>query len=491
MLVALAGLVGPGDTGPPMPTTTTTVSVPESPAAGLMLRATPPPSFSPKHEPSAPIGALPPAPTALAGLIAGMALLAARARRISFAEQRVRSALQDNVFSDVGYGDLRDISDLIGGLEKGEASAVVGALSDHELAVWLRELDGWRGGFSSRERRMLFADLVTRLRPRQLSRMIAMGKSVELIEAAVAGGAPGDNAELAMLLWRSRSPADPGWERIIDLVEASPGSTEAAVARRPLAGTVRSLLGIHRPIPDEPPRLRYDATVRFLTVAAGFSDPALKARLFVEIVEQHDTHRRLRRQGGAKPEHVLGGLFMLVRSDAHEVIARLNHAADPHANAFSEWIKDMIEADRIDELDVLLAEIAGGPDRLAFFADPGADPARPYANASNLGFYVGAYSLAIDGLVGDAEDRITLVGKLFSIFTGLVPGPDESVIRLPIGPLVDVHAAAVVKSLEEDATSLKQALWGLAKPRTADGQLWNGPGTTQFQDSWEEVMSVR
>jgi hypothetical protein len=133
----------------------------------------------------------------------------------------------------------------------------------------------------------------------------------------------------------------------------------------------------------------------------------------------------------------------------------------------------------------------GGERRLEHFTQPGSDQAFPYPNAANLGYYIGSYSLAIDTIADAAADKVGLVDRLFTILTGIVPGPANSRVRLPFGPLVDAHAESVIDGLRDDASSLRQTLWRLAKPRTRSGQLWNGVGTTQFQDAWEEVVLVR
>ncbi|MCP4250868.1 MAG: hypothetical protein GY778_27840 [bacterium] len=421
-----------------------------------------------------------------------MALLAARARRISTAEEAIRGSLQDNLFSDVGHTDLVDVAEIVNGLDPGEASAVIAGLSDHELGVWMRELDGWRGGFNAHEEARLFSDLAAKLGPAQLARLIAHGKTEELMGAVAAGSPPTTRVELALMLWAGRSPNDRGWERIIELVEsASFEEVEEVVGGRSLSELTGDLVGVHRPDPEGPARFRLDAMLRFVGVAAGFADARLKAQLFTAVMEQLSAQQRSDRIGDVRVDDVLGRLSHLVRTDTAAVVAQLNHAIDPHGNVLAEWIQRMIEADRLDELDVLLAELIGGEDRLAHFTDPGPDPARPYPNAANLGYYVGAYGLAIDGIADDAEDQISLVEQLFAIVTGIVPGPDRSKVRLPIGPLVELHAESVVDGFRAQATSLKQTLWDLAKPRTEDGLLWNGTGTTQFQDAWEEVVLVR
>ena len=173
------------------------------------------------------------------------------------------------------------------------------------------------------------------------------------------------------------------------------------------------------------------------------------------------------------------------------VIGQLNHGVDPHGNTVATWVEEMIDEDRIDELDVVFAELIGGRDRLSHFSDPGVNPADPFPNASNLGYFVGSYQLAIEQMADDAEDKIELVGLLFAIVTGVIPGPKGGNLSLPLGPLVDLYSRDVVDGFQGKATDVKQTLWGLAKPRTEEGLLWNGPGTTQFQDAWEEVVEVR
>jgi len=421
-----------------------------------------------------------------------LAAVAARTRRIAAAEHVIRDSLQDNLFNDVGHGDLTTIAQTLSELPSGEASAVVASLSDRELAVWMRELDGWAGRFSKAEKENLFAMLAGSLPASQLARLASSGQSVEVM-AAVARGAPSPvRAETALALWSQFDPADRAWGDIIQLfLAATLADQEAATAGAAPHSLLVDLLGVHVKHTDGAPRVDLTSLVEFLDTAARFTDPGLKAELFVAGQNALQGARSLRTTGAIEPPAVSGRLGSLVRSDPAGVIVHLSHGLDPHGDLFSAWVSDMIDADRLDELDVLLAGLLGGPDRLEHFTDPGTLAERPYPNAANLGYYVGSYSLAIDAIADGADDQIAIVQTLFSIVTGVVPGPDNSWIRLPVGPLVDTHARSVVDGLRMQATSLKQTLWSLAKPRSGDGLLWNGAGTTQFQDAWEEVVAVR
>lgn len=487
----MLGVLGPGpaDTGSAPPT-----SIPASPGAALSLEQGPSPP-PPIVESPPPPTRLPPAPvtgSTLVALAAGFALLAARARRAAEATRHIRTSLQDNLFSDVGHTDLVTVADTLRGLGPAEATAAVTGLSDRELEVWMRELDGWLGGFSSTEQERLFADLAVRLSPDQLARMAAAGKTVEVIEAARAAAASETQVRLAVLLWASHSPGDDGWGQIVSLVEASPpGVLGEVLAGESAAGVAFHLFGHHESHRDHRPRIRLDAVPRFLAAAAGLEDAGLRAELFVAVADELAANSDVRVTGGGERDEVLIALASLLRHDPAGTISDLNHRSDPHANVLAGWIKQMIESDRLDQLDVLLAGLVGAGDRLGHFTQRGWDPADPYPNASNLGYYVGAYGLAIDSIANDAEEKINLVAQMFSIITGVVPGPGGTGVRLPTGPLVDRHAASVVAGLRQEAAGLKQALWSLGKPRTEDGSLWNGEGTTQFQDAWEEVMAVR
>jgi len=427
-----------------------------------------------------------------AAMAAALAVLAARARRIAAAEHQIRDSLQDNLFNDVGHTDLTTIAQTLSELPAGEASAVVASLSDRELAVWMRELDGWAGRFSETEEEALFAMLAGSISASQLARLASSGKSGEVM-AAVARGAPSPvRAETALALWSQFDPADRAWGDIIQLfLAATVADQEAATSGAVPGSLLVDLLGVHVRNSDGAPRIDLTSLVGFLDTAAHFTDPGLKAELFVAGQTALEGATRLHVTGAAEPSAVSGRLGSLVRSDPAGVMVHLSHDVDPHGDVFSAWVGDMIDADRLDELDVLLAGLLGGPDRLEHFTDPGDHEARPYPNAANLGYYVGSYSLAIDAVADGAEDQIAVVKTLFSIVTGVVPGPDNSWIKLPVGPLVDTHARSVVDGLRSQATSLKQTLWGLAKPRSPDGLLWNGAGTTQFQDAWEEVVAVR
>jgi len=492
ILVAILGVLGPG---PADPVPTPPTSTPDSPAAALSLEREPSLPPPPLEMPPSP-GKLPLTPPPLSGpglaaLAVGFAILATRTPRTTATTRTIRRSLQDSLFSDVGHGDLTSIADTLRGLRPVEATAVVAGLSDHELGVWMRELNGWVGGFNAAEQAGLFDDLATRLGPSQLARIAEQGRMSEVIAAAREATAPGVRIQLALLLWTTRSPGDDGWSEIVTLLESSPPAVlGSALAGRPAEEVVFRLFGHHQSHRDNRPRIRLDAVPRFLAVAEQIEDAGLRAEMFAAAAAELAATSDVRVTGPGERDEVLSALGSLLRRDPAGTISDLNHRVDPHANVLSSWIKQMIVADRLDELDVLLADLIGS-NRLNHYTHQGSDPADPYPNASNLGYYVGAYGLAIDSIADDTEDRITLVSQLFSILTGLVPGPGRTEVRLPTGPLVDRHAASVVAGLRAEAASLKQALWGLAKPRDEGGSLWNGPGTTQFQDAWEEVMVVR
>lgn len=472
-------------------------TIPEAPGTGLGLQPGPPPAVSVQPGGLVPGGSLPDprkpsVPAAVGSMVAGMALLAARFRRIGEAEVAIRDSLQDNLLSDVGHEDLMTIESRIAHLPVHEATAVVARLTDRELGVWMREMDGWRGGLSSAERAELLSLLVQRVRPAQLTRLTVAGRLPELVAAAVVGSPERWRPELAIDLWKHHTPDDEGWHAIAGLV----GSVAPGILRDSLQQTDPSDLSavLFEPFQrhvEGTPVLDLSAPTALLQAAAGSGDPGWKAALF------HTFNRRMfetmsrKVSGPTKRPELLGALAGLLRSDPAGVVSELNHRVDPHANVTAAWVAEMIRHDRLDELDVVLTELSGAPDRLAHFTEPGTSPAAPYPNAANLGYYVGAYSRAIELISDRAGEQADLVARLFTLFTGVVILPGGGRIGLPLGPLVDSHAAEVTSRLRGGETGLKQTLWGLAKPRMPDGRLWNGVGISQFQDAWQEVVSVR
>lgn len=433
----------------------------------------------------------PPPSAVTGGVFASVLALAIaagqRAQRAAPHVEIAKRSLEYGLRSDVSVRDVRDVSALLLSVEDRVAADIVMGLSTVELERWLGRY-GEKGPVA--EQNAALAWVARKLSASQLVRLIGAGNAAS-VTAVVAAEVPRERrAEVAFEMWRSLEPGDDGWESIEPLLAAAGrDATESLVAawweRGDLETVIGDLAGHHRPW-YSPDRV-LGPLAGFVDAAVEFRNPALKAAIFVHSVEAVDDF------AGSTDELdlVLERLTRLVRSDPVETVGVLNHRVDIHGDATSGWVRMMIENDRTDGLDALLADLLGAPDRLGWFTTPGLDDGHPFPNAANLGFYVGAYHLAIEDVAGDAAEKIALVGTLFSIVTGIVPGPKGSKIKLPLGPLVDAHAAAVVEGIDAEAGSLKQALWDLAKPRAADGRLWNGAGTTEFQNSWVEVVEVR
>lgn len=506
LALSMAITLGVGGTS----TTGEAATIPDSPAAALSLEQIGPesPAYDPWLEVESESFIHPdPVPgsegertpeqlfAALTLILVLAGAMASRRDTARDAVATVRSHLRDNIFSDVTHGDLVAIEAVINRLSPGERVLVLEALSDREVAVWMRELDGFNGSFSTAEEDRLFAGLVEGVDGEALARLAMEGKGPEVVAALTAHGTARQQVALASEL-AERAEGHSRIQRLIpELVERADASAWEAevtewIADGELGGRLDQFFGVW--VDQHEKRgagYILDAAAALARTGARFQDPAVKGALFVELV---------RRLAGAEGEpwegsvaDTLAGTTQLLRSDVAGVLSQLNHGLDPHGNILGRWVEEMINEDRIDELDVVLADLLGGSDRVSHFSDPGSDPADPYPNASNLGYFVGAYQLAIEEIADDAEEKVELVGTLFAVVTGVILGPRGGDLNLPLGPLVDIHAREVIGSFQGRASQVKQALWGLAKPRTEDGLLWNGPGTTQFQDAWEEVVEVR
>ena len=487
-------------------------TIPDSPASALSLqgidRSAPvivaEPQALPADESGPPVQQVPPVgrgqtPEQILGVMTFMLILmgvgAPRRERVEAAIASVRKDLRDNLFSDVTHSDLASIEETLVGLPPGERALAVDALSDREVAVWMRELDGFGGSYSPNEEARLFAGLVPGLRGESLTRLGVGGKGKEVVAALSTHGSSRQAVVLARELAGSlegRSKMRRLIPDLLDSVEAEVLEAEVSswIAHGELSQRLEQFFGVAgEEVLDLGAGYRLDGAAALARAGAGFTEPAVKAALFVELA-RHMAIVEGKRWAGSMNE-LLAGTTQLLRSDVVGVVRQLNHGADPHGNTTSRWVEQMIDEDRIDELDVIFSELLGGTDRLGHFTDRGIDLADPYPNASNLGYFVGSYQLAIEQMADDAEGRIWLIRLLFAIVTGVVPGPKGGSLGLPLGPLVDLHARQVIDGFRGQASDVKQALWGLAKPRTDDGLLWNGEGTTQFQDGWEEVIEVR
>ena len=423
------------------------------------------------------------------------AALAPRRGRVESAIASVRSGLSDNLFSDVTHGDLASIEETLIGLSPWEREITLNALSDREVSVWMRELDGFNGSFSEAEEARLFAGLVPGISGASLVRLVEGGKGKEVVAALSSHGTSRQRVKLAGELasgLEGKSKLRRLIPQLVDSTSADTMETEVSgwIERGELGPRLDELLAVGvDESSDAEAGYRLDGAAALARSGSGFSEPAVKAALFVELVDRLTALKGHRWKGSVG--EVLAGTTQMLRSDVTGIVGQLNHRLDPHGNTTSLWVEEMIDEDRIDELDVLLTDLLGGTDRLTHFSNPGTKIGDPYPNASNLGYFVGSYQLAIEQMAEDAKGKIELVGILFAIVTGVIPGARGGRLDLPTGPLVDLHARKVIDGFQGKATEVKQTLWGLAKPRTDDGLLWNGPGTTQFQDAWEEVVEVR
>jgi hypothetical protein len=484
---------------------TVPIEIPESPAAALSLEPGPQPQIPlfvplPDGSPFAPLPAPGQRPAELVGALAFAAALTTAAvfrRRLTVEEAygHVRDRLQDNIFSDVVRGDLLEISKTMAGLPPAEADVVVGRMSARELGVWLREMDGWNGSLAPSEEAATFLLLATRLSAANLVRLASAGKTSEVIEAVGSFAPESVQAEFVELALGS---LDGHQSQLAEMASSwHPSTLERFVEAAPTPSLFAALVPpttARTWFSDQSHTLYvYDPApyIRLLQAAVEIQDPVPKAQLFAEAAAGlanvdagaglfHGSTLR----GG---EELLGAMATLVRSDPDGVIGVLNHRLDIHGNATSSWARGMIERGMFDELQSLLNGLRG-PDPLARFTTSGDDPARPFPYASNLGYFAGVLHLAIDSMADDATDQIDLLGAIFGEAAGLVPAKG---VDLPVGFALDQAGQALASDLASGAATLQQTVWRLAKPRTPGGDLWNGAGTTQFQDSWEEVVSVR
>jgi len=161
----------------------------------------------------------------------------------------IRSLLDESWFGDVSRDELLEIERVLGGLAGPELDLVVAALGEAELARWLHELDGVRGGnLDASEETRLFTMLARKAGAATLWRLVTSegaGKLAEVTGAVLADSPP---------------PVVVGWVEL--------AATEAAESDEALLAAVAALE-------------RLDEAFRTVAVielaAAGTLDPLLAA----------------------------------------------------------------------------------------------------------------------------------------------------------------------------------------------------------------------
>lgn len=120
--------------------------------------------------------------------------------------QKIRDALEGNLFGNVSSGDLRDITNALEQMSPEERNAVIAGLSDAELRGWMDELGGAWGGLSGEEKSRLYGLLAEGLDGEQLARVAravfdeAPESEQEFIDGVVAHAPPDTKRELIAAL---------------------------------------------------------------------------------------------------------------------------------------------------------------------------------------------------------------------------------------------------------------------------------------------------
>lgn len=420
-----------------------------------------------------------------------------RRKRAAPVHSQIGHALRDNLIDDVSRRDLLRVSAQFRPLSVDETRLVIAQMSDRQLAVWLREMDGWRGSLSPAEEKEIFDRVVPRLDVSGVVRLVLMGGKAAAVLAAVETAPPAVQEGVVRALSSLPGPVANVPFAVADVLT---GLSDESFARAvDAAGFGGLVAGLSRPrsvaspfgVPGHVTEVFDLGPLAHVAARASLvADPVVRARVFVELegrIEQISLRTGIDTSVAflsGSQEKALIGIGSLL--DSHSV-GRLNHQYDINGDHLSGWVRAMIDAGQYRKLGDLIGRMRGA-DHLAHFTVPGSEAA-PYPNASNLGFVIGAHHRAITDITSDARKQIELVAKLAGLLTAYVPKPGK--LRLPGGRVIDAHRDAVVGEMEAEARTTKQALWALGKPRNPDGSLWNGPGTTEYQNAWEEVVEVR
>lgn len=500
--------------GLPLATFPSTEPPPPVPADGLGLDPGPEPPPIPPATGNPPIIPLSPPPLPPSGpgpysvffpifTALGATTVVRRRSEAERAHDEIVDALRDGLSNDVGRSDLLAVRNALERLTPRETTDVFRALSDGQLKTWLRELDGWRGSLDQSEEAEMFSWLVPRLPADTILRLFdAGGKASVLLTSLENTPTPTIMTVLAGLAVRDtvlREDPALATSAMVGLADHTYGKLVASEEFPVLVRALSSATVLSSPFGVSGHTTEAYDLESLSHIAARASlvdDPAVRSIAFTVLsgrLEEISGRANLDTSVAftSDPKQRFDPLANLSVSMAtlldHESLSVLNHRDDVNGNHMSSWVRQAFEHSGFEISGALIGRLKG-EDPLSRFTAPGPS-ADPYPNASNLGYVIGAHHRAIVEIADDNRSQIELFATLAGLVAKYVPKPPG--VSLPAGTLIDVGRDQVVARIESEATSVKQALWAFGKPRNPDGSLWNGAGTSEYQNAWEEVVEVR
>ena len=488
----------PAPTPAPTPTPTPTPSPTPTP--------TPVPTPQPRPQPVPPAAAPAPAPNQ---------------NNVDQALTDIRDRMKSGLFNPVGADDVKAVQDIVGGLSKADANAVMQQMSDDELRHLAGEVSdtSWiAGGLNRDEKAAFFDTMAKQLDGEQLARLsqafdrsqqgsgvgkldsaddvamlgAAVGRhastqtKLDFIKAISANGALTDQKSVdGFHMGGSMSQLSDPQARSVAEVIASMDKSPTAARKALETLTTDQLNAVVKAAADptmfnsasqagSSVTMHYDtATFQKLMEVAGKTGNAdLKARVFAagaEVLKEAESGN-LFTPVLADTAAMRKGMDSLLMSDVNGVIGELaSNQETRDGSALATYAKSALNAkefDQLAEVQVRLSlgnDLKGDPVAQFGTATKAADGTDRYLNAERLGYFAGAMNAATKSISGDAAQQAELTTAVLKSGLTLI----DKVAPKPVGV-----GASVAK--EWVGFAVKAAYQEAIKPQTAaeDKMFW-------------------
>ena len=412
---------------------------------------TPVPTPQPRPQPVPPAAAPAPAPNQ---------------NNVDQALTDIRDRMKSGLFNPVGADDVKAVQDIVGGLSKADANAVMQQMSDDELRHLAGEVSdtSWiAGGLNRDEKAAFFDTMAKQLDGEQLARLsqafdrsqqgsgvgkldsaddvamlgAAVGRhastqtKLDFIKAISANGALTDQKSVdGFHMGGSMSQLSDPQARSVAEVIASMDKSPTAARRALETLTTDQLNAVVKAAADptmfnsasqagSSVTMHYDtATFQKLMEVAGKTGNAdLKARVFAagaEVLKEAESGN-LFTPVLADTAAMRKGMHSLLMSDVNGVIGELaSNQETRDGSALATYAKSALNAkefDQLAEVQVRLSlgnDLKGDPVAQFGTATKAADGTDRYLNAERLGYFAGAMNAATKSISGDAAQQAEL-----------------------------------------------------------------------------------
>ncbi|MDO5624728.1 MAG: LysM peptidoglycan-binding domain-containing protein [Pseudomonadota bacterium] len=444
----------------------------------------------------------------------------------------IRDRMRSGFFNPVGADDVKAVQDIVGGLSKQDANAVMKQLSDDELRNLVNEVNDGSligGGLNKQDKTAFFDTMAKQLDGEQLARLSqafdrsqqgrGVGKLDSADDVAALGSAVGRNASTQTKLdyikamsangaladqksvdgyfffGGSMSQRSDPQARAVAEVIASMGGSPTAANRALEALTPDERAAVVKAAADPVTYASrgsvtssYDTTTfqKLMEVTGKTHNADLKARVFADAasVLKEAESGNLFAPVMADTAAMRQGMHSLLMSDVNGVVGELaSNAETRNGTALAIYAKSALEAKEFDQLaDVQVRlslgnDLKGDPVQTFGAATHAPDGSDRYLNAERLGYFAGAMNAATRSISGDAAQQAELTTAVLKSGLTLIDkaapkpvGVGASVAKEWVGLAVK---AAYEEAIKPQIQAEDKMFWAM-QPVTPGEMLPNG-----------------